>query len=241
MAGVRSFAKAPATPLRRKGRGPSPAVLLLVLALLPPGTGRAEPPAPPPGGAGGPYAAIIAEAAQRFGLPDGWIAAVLRAESGGDPHAISPKGALGLMQLMPQTWADLRGRYGLGADVFDPHDNITAGAGYLRELFDRYGAPGFLAAYNAGPARYEAYQAGRQALPTETVAYVATVAARIDGRDVTRASAAALGSSPPWTRAPLFIVRSISSGAASFSAVAAPSGASPASLFATLSGAGPAP
>ena len=60
------------------------------------------------------------------------------------------------MQIMPQTWAELRARYGLGTDPYDPHDNILAGAAYIRELHDRYGAPGFLAAYNAGPGRYEA-------------------------------------------------------------------------------------
>ena len=75
----------------------------------------------------------------------------MQAESGGDARALSPKGAMGLMQIMPGTWAELRLRYGLGADPYDPHDNITAGAAYLREMHDRYGEPGFLAAYNAGP------------------------------------------------------------------------------------------
>ena len=75
----------------------------------------------------------------------GKLAAIVR--------AISPKGAIGLMQIMPDTWTGLRRRYGLGIDPFDPHDNILAGAAYLRELHDRYGVPGFLAAYNAGPAR----------------------------------------------------------------------------------------
>ena len=77
----------------------------------------------------------------------------MRAESFGDVRAMSPKGAMGLMQIMPETWAALRSRYGLGADPYDAHDNIMAGAAYLRELHDRYGTPGFLAAYNAGPAR----------------------------------------------------------------------------------------
>jgi len=49
------------------------------------------------------------------------------AESGGDPHAVSPKGAMGLMQLMPGTWSEFRGQLGLGTDPFDPHDNIFAG------------------------------------------------------------------------------------------------------------------
>jgi soluble lytic murein transglycosylase-like protein len=75
---------------------------------------------------------------------------------------------MGLMQIMPETWATLRLRYGLGADPFDPHDNILAGAAYLRELHDRYGSPGFLAAYNAGPARYEDHLATGQPLPAET-------------------------------------------------------------------------
>ena len=54
------------------------------------------------------------------------------AESGGDPHAVSPKGAMGLMQIMPGTWAELRGRLGLGTDPFDPRDNIFAGTAFLR-------------------------------------------------------------------------------------------------------------
>ena len=58
------------------------------------------------------------------------------------------------MQIMPQTWAGLRSRYGVGANPFDPHDNIFAGAAYLHELHDRYGATGLLAGYNAGPGRY---------------------------------------------------------------------------------------
>ena len=53
---------------------------------------------------------------------------------------------MGLMQIMPKTWTELRARYGLGADPYDPHDNILAGAAYIRELHDRYGSPGFLAA-----------------------------------------------------------------------------------------------
>jgi hypothetical protein len=88
------------------------------------------------------YGDHIAEAAQRFELPAAWILAVLRAESDGDPRATSPKGAIGLMQIMPETWAELRARYRLGDDPYDPHDNIVAGAAYIRELFDRYGSPG---------------------------------------------------------------------------------------------------
>ena len=100
------------------------------------------------------YAGLIAEAAQRFAIPEAWIRAIMRIESRGDRRAVSPKGAMGLMQLMPETWAALRARYGLGRDAFDAHDNILAGAAFLREMHDRYGSPGFLAAYNAGPRRY---------------------------------------------------------------------------------------
>ena len=74
------------------------------------------------------FAKFIDEASGRFAVPAGWIRAVMRAESGGDEHAISPRGAMGLMQLMPGTWVELSVRYGLVADPFDVHDNIIAGA-----------------------------------------------------------------------------------------------------------------
>jgi hypothetical protein len=119
---------------------------------------------------------FVAEAAVRFGIPASWIKAVMQAESRGAVRAVSPKGAMGLMQIMPQTWAHLRSRYGLGGNPFDPHDNILAGAAYLRELYDRYGAAGFLAAYNAGPGRYEDHLASGRPLPAETQAYVAALA-----------------------------------------------------------------
>jgi membrane-bound lytic murein transglycosylase B len=100
----------------------------------------------------------------------------MQAESGGEMHAVSPKGAMGLMQIMPNTWAELRLRYGLGADPYDPHDNIVAGTAYLRELHDRFGERGFLAAYNAGPSRYEEHLATGRPLPSETLSYVTAVA-----------------------------------------------------------------
>ncbi|WP_456725282.1 lytic transglycosylase domain-containing protein [Bradyrhizobium sp. USDA 4350] len=96
-------------------------------------------------------------------------------ETAGDMHARSPKGAMGLMQIMPATWAELRQRYDLGSDPYDPRDNILAGAAYLRELLDRYGSRGVFAAYNAGPTRYEEHLAGAP-LPDETRAYVAKLA-----------------------------------------------------------------
>ncbi|MGY4503209.1 soluble lytic murein transglycosylase-like protein [Bradyrhizobium sp. GM24.11] len=122
--------------------------------------------------AGDPFAEFVEQASRRFGVPVRWIRAVVDVESARDVRARSPKGAMGLMQIMPETWAELRLRYELGNDPYDPRDNILAGTAYLHELHDRYGSPGFLAAYNAGPARYEEHLAGRP-LPAETQAYLA--------------------------------------------------------------------
>lgn len=151
-------------------------------------------------------ATFVSEAAQRFGIPEGWIYAVMRVESGGDPRARSPKGAAGLMQLMLPTWRDLQARYGLGNDIWDPRDNILAGTAYLRELYDRYGSPGYLAAYNAGPPRYEDYLRKGRALPVETTAYVSQIALRIVGGE---ASQPIVSRPDPnaWTRANLFITQ----------------------------------
>jgi soluble lytic murein transglycosylase-like protein len=79
---------------------------------------------------------------------------------------------MGVMQLMPATWAEIRSLHGLGADPHDPHDNILAGTAYLRAMYDRFGYPGLFAAYNAGPSRYAEHLANRRPLPPETVAYV---------------------------------------------------------------------
>jgi hypothetical protein len=127
-----------------------------------------------------PFAGFVAEASHRFALPVSSIRAVMQAESGGDVRALSPKGAIGLMQIMPATWAALRQRYGLGADPYDPRDNILAGTAYLRELHDRFGERGFLAAYNAGPSRYEEHLATGRPLPAETLSYMATVKSLLD-------------------------------------------------------------
>jgi hypothetical protein len=134
---------------------------------------------PPPGPASDPWGPYIREASGRFGLPEQWIRAVMRQESGGQEDVISWAGAMGLMQVMPDTYDDLRGRYNLGDDPFDPHNNILAGTAYLREMYDRYGAPGFLAAYNAGPNRLDRYLSGGTPLPEETVSYVASIAPRL--------------------------------------------------------------
>jgi transglycosylase-like protein with SLT domain len=126
-----------------------------------------------------PFAVFVTEAAQRFSIPESWIRAVMRVESFGDARAVSPKGAIGLMQVMPKTYAELRVRHRLGADPCDAHDNILAGVAYLREMFDRYGSPGFLAAYNAGPARYDEHLIKGRPLPGETQDYVAKLAPMI--------------------------------------------------------------
>ncbi|MBB4095806.1 lytic transglycosylase domain-containing protein [Ochrobactrum pecoris] len=154
-----------------------------------------------------PYAGHIADAARRFDIPEAWIRAVMRVESRGDVRAISPKGAIGLMQIMPATWGDLRTRHGLGGDPYDPRDNIMAGAAYLREMHDRYGSPGFLAAYNAGPGRYEEYRSTGRALPAETRAYVASLAPIVGGGDLAAPVTVATADPLAWTRAPLFIVQ----------------------------------
>jgi D-alanyl-D-alanine carboxypeptidase len=131
---------------------------------------------PPPGPSSDPWGPYIHEASGRFGVPELWVRRVMRQESGGQQDVISWAGAMGLMQVMPDTYDGLRGRYNLGDDPFDPHNNILAGTAYLREMYDRFGAPGFLAAYNAGPNRLDRYLNSGTPLPTETVNYVASLA-----------------------------------------------------------------
>jgi soluble lytic murein transglycosylase-like protein len=126
------------------------------------------------------WASAIASASTRFGVPEPWIRQVMRLESGGHTRfqgqpIVSRAGAMGLMQLMPGTWRDMRDLFGLGSDPHDPTDNILAGTAYLRLLYDRFAYPGLFAAYNAGPKRYGAYLAGARPLPAETRAYVDAV------------------------------------------------------------------
>jgi hypothetical protein len=110
----------------------------------------------------------------------------MRVESGsheylGGSLTTSPVGAMGLMQIMPETYDYLKSRYGLGDDAYDPRNNIMAGAAYIREMYDLYGAPGFLAAYNAGPKRLDEYLANQASLPAETRRYVAMIGPSIEG------------------------------------------------------------
>ena len=151
-------------------------------------------------------ARFIAEASARFAVPARWIRAVMQVESAGDEHATSSRGAMGLMQLMPGTWVELSVRYGLGLDPFDPRDNILAGTAYLKEMHDRFGSAGFLAAYHAGPARYEQHLATGQPLPPETTAYIAAVAPLL-GNEQAEHAAFRIKRAVPWREAPLFVER----------------------------------
>ena len=156
-----------------------------------------------------PYATFITEAAQRFGIPEHWIRAVMRVESAGDMRAISSAGAMGLMQVMPDTWAGLRSRHGLGRDPYDPRDNILAGTAYLREMWDRYGnVAAMLAAYNAGPGRYDEHLATGRTLPAETRAYVATLAPVLGHAAAPDVPTIVPPPPPDWREAPLFVAQS---------------------------------
>ena len=140
----------------------------------------------PPGPPEDPWGPYIHESAQRFDVPETWIREVMRVESGGNQYRngqlmTSWAGAMGLMQVMPETYDDLRIRYDLSDDAFDPHNNILAGTAYMREMYDIYGMPGFLAAYNAGPKRLDDYLANERPLPDETRHYVAMIAPYIAG------------------------------------------------------------
>lgn len=149
-----------------------------------------------------PWQPFITEASRRFALPESWIERVMRAESGGHmmlngSPITSPAGAMGLMQLMPATYAEMRMQYGLGPDPYDPHDNILAGAAYLREMRARFSYPGLFAAYNAGPTRYQAFLAGEKILPEETRAYLSALVSNGNVlAGAVRASASGVGLMP---------------------------------------------
>lgn len=98
---------------------------------------------------------VVQEASRHYNLPPQLIKAVIRVESNFVPSATSPKGAQGLMQLMPGTAEDLQVR-----NAYDIRENVLGGARYLRILLEKFGyrLPLALAAYNAGPQRVEQYQ-----------------------------------------------------------------------------------
>jgi len=129
----------------------------------------------------GQWQPMVAKAASTFALPEAWLNAVMARESGGKTSLYgrpitSSAGAMGLMQVMPRTYDDLRKQFGLGADPYAPEDNITAGAAYLQQMYRRYGYPGMFAAYNAGPGRFDDFLLRRRPLPNETLAYIAKIA-----------------------------------------------------------------
>lgn len=135
----------------------------------------AMPPTTPPNVAR--WEPIIVEASVRFAIPEAWITGVMHVESGGletlnGRPITSSAGAMGLMQLMPSTYAALGKHYGFGADPYDPRDNILAGAAYLKAMYVRYGYPLLFAAYLTGPAHLDAYLSRPEGLPSNVVAYV---------------------------------------------------------------------
>lgn len=199
---------------RRRGRLRSLAAVLAALAF--PAIAFAQSASPPPARppSGDAIAGFTIEAARRFDIPAAWIDALIRVESASDPRAVSAAGALGLMQVMPTTWAGERERYGLGRDPFDPHDNIIAGTAFLRAMRDRYGVGGMLAAYNAGPGRYEDYRLRGRPLPPETVAYVAQLAPMMGDGAATIPGAQPLPDPLAWARAALFSARGLNAPAA---------------------------
>lgn len=152
-----------------------------------------------------PHDAFIAEASRRFAVPPALISAVMRVESANDAAAVSPVGAMGLMQIMPATWTMLTTRHGLGSKPFEPRANILAGAAYLRAMLDRYGDLALaLAAYNAGPGRVDAYRKTGRALPSETRTYVA----RVMGDPHVAVGAAPARPTSDWRKGGLFVARS---------------------------------
>jgi hypothetical protein len=140
----------------------------------------------PPGPPEDPWGPYIREASNKYDIPETWVRSLMRVESGGKEYingglVTSGAGAMGLMQVMPGTYDELRDRYNLGDDPFDPHDNIMAGVAYMREMYELYGSPGFLAAYNAGPSRLDDYLANVRPLPDETRRYVAMIGPNLRG------------------------------------------------------------
>jgi len=127
----------------------------------------------------------ISEASRRFSIPEDWVRAVMKQESAGlitlkGQPITSRSGAMGLMQLMPETWLDMRSRYSLGNNPYDPRDNVFAGTAYLCEMYERYGYPDLFAAYHAGPGSLDAFLAGQRPLPDATLAYVKAIVPGVD-------------------------------------------------------------
>ena len=223
----------------RRRRRPSAAVCVVALAVLFTTVGgvRAAPTAPLPAASDDrSVESAITEASARFNIPPSWIRAVMRVESSNNPRALSPKGAMGLMQIMPETWEVLRWRYHLGGDPYDVHDNILGGTALLRELYDRFGGGGFLAAYNAGPSRYLAFLKQGRPLKVETQLYLAKLAALLPELQIGQVPFAA-GPLSNWRTASLFAPGGLAS--ASQTWAAARPGNQSNSLSATASNSSP--
>jgi membrane-bound lytic murein transglycosylase B len=130
---------------------------------------------------------LITEASRRFDVPKAWIRAVMARESGGrtmlgeGKPIISRAGAVGLMQVLPDTYDEMAMEHRLGANPFDARDNIMAGTAYLRWLHQKYGYPAMFAAYNAGPGKLEDHLEHGARLPAETRAYVARLTKTLHG------------------------------------------------------------
>jgi len=206
----------------------------------------------PPGPPGDPWGPWIRDASRRFDIPELWIREVMRQESGGRANATSHAGAMGLMQVMPGTYRELQARYNLGPDPYHPYDSIQAGAAYLREMYELYGNPAFLAAYNAGPRRTEEYLWGGRGLPNETRNYVARIGPRITTAQPNRRAAPEVYAAaemgfhvPPGPRpmggATMLALREQRQAAPAVQVAAAPPPAAPPVQVASLAAVVPAP
>jgi hypothetical protein len=131
---------------------------------------------------------LIAQVAARFSVPAPWIRAVMQTESGGRTMSAaftpitSHAGAMGLMQLMPATYAEMRNEYRLGSNPYDPHDNVIAGVAYLSWLHHRYGYPAMFAAYNDGPGHLDDRLTKGGLLPAETRNYITHIVTALGGQ-----------------------------------------------------------
>jgi soluble lytic murein transglycosylase-like protein len=147
---------------------------------------------PPPAPPSVDVSQVVSAASDRYRLDPDLINSVIRAESGFKVHAVSPKGAQGLMQLMPGTASKL----GV-PNAFDPEANVDGGTRYLRELLERYNFDLIkaLAAYNAGPQRVEQYRGVPPYL--ETRKYVASIVRDFNRKKLAQQSAARAAAAPP--------------------------------------------
>lgn len=149
---------------------------------------------------------LVAQASRRFSIPAAWIRAVMQTESGGRTMSAAFKpitsrvGAMGLMQLMPATYAQMRGEYRLGSNPYDPHDNVIAGVAYLDWLYHKYGYPAMFAAYNDGPGHLEERLMKGGLLPTETRNYITHIETALGGKTAGAEIAEHGGSTVKFTR-----------------------------------------